>query len=64
MVTMFHIIQKEMEWRKSQGLPEGFETLRKTKPLVAVGANGPLGDQRMMADYFRKESAKGCVLAF
>lgn len=51
---MFHIIEKEMEWRRSQDLPEGFETLKKTKPLVAVGANAPLGDQRIMADYFRR----------
>ena len=50
---MFHIIEQEMQWRKENGVPEGFETLRKTKPLVAVGADAPLGDQMRMADYFR-----------
>jgi len=49
---MFHTIEREMAWRKERGLPEGFEMLKQHKPLVAVGANGPLGDQRMMADYF------------
>ena len=51
---MFHVIEKELGWRQSEGLPEGFETLRCFKPIVAVGADGPLDDQRMMADYFRK----------
>ncbi|KAK8156360.1 Inosine/uridine-preferring nucleoside hydrolase domain-containing protein [Phyllosticta citrichinensis] len=51
-VSMFHWIDKEMEWRKERGQPEGFETLRKTKPFVAVGAQEPLADQIVMADYF------------
>lgn len=51
---MFHVIQKEMIWRKSQGIPEGFETLKKFKPVVAVGAEEPLGDPREMAAYIRK----------
>ena len=53
-ISMFHVIEKELGWRQSEGLPEGFETLRCFKPIVAVGADGPLDDQRMMADYFRK----------
>ncbi|KAF2761521.1 nucleoside hydrolase [Pseudovirgaria hyperparasitica] len=51
-VAVFHFIEKEQEWRRSQGLPEGFETLKASKPIVAIGASGPLGDQVMMADYF------------
>jgi hypothetical protein len=51
---MFHVIQKEMEWRRNHGYPEGFEALRKAKPVVAVGVDGPLGDERKMADYFRR----------
>lgn len=51
-VSMFHWIEKEMEWRKERGQPEGFDTLRKTKPFVAVGATEPLADQIVMADYF------------
>ena len=50
---MFSVIEKEMQWRKDQSLPEGFETLRKCKPVVAVGAREPLDGQTMMADYYR-----------
>ena len=50
---MFHVIEKEMLWRRSNGLPEGFEAMKNVKPVVAVGADKPLGDQIMLADYFR-----------
>lgn len=53
-VSMFHVIEKELAWRKDNARPQGFESLRKTKPLVAVGADAPLADQMVMADYFRK----------
>lgn len=52
-VSMFHVIEKEMAWRKEQNLPEGFDTLRQFKPVVAVGSEGPLGGGTMMADYYR-----------
>lgn len=51
---MFHVIEKEMLWRKSKGLPEGFDAMKNSKPIVAVGADKPLGDQIMLADYFRR----------
>lgn len=51
---MLHILEREMEWRKKQGRPEGFDTLRAHKPVIAVGAQQPLDDQKMLADYFRK----------
>lgn len=51
-VSLFYQIEKEVEWRKAQGRPLGFDTLRKHKPLVAVGPEHPLADQLMMADYF------------
>ncbi|KAF2428693.1 nucleoside hydrolase [Tothia fuscella] len=51
-VTLFHQVELEMAWRKSRGRPERFEVLKKIKPMVAVGAPEPLGDQLMMADYF------------
>ena len=50
---MFHVIEKELRWRRDNGRPEGFGTLKRYKPLVAVGAEKPSGDQIMMADYFR-----------
>lgn len=51
---MLHIIEREMQWRKEQGRPEGFDALRAHKPIIAVGAEEPLEDQKMLADYFRK----------
>ncbi|KAL4886439.1 Inosine/uridine-preferring nucleoside hydrolase domain-containing protein [Aspergillus karnatakaensis] len=51
-VSLFHILEREMQWRREQGRPEGFETLRAHPPLVALGADGPLDDQKMLADYF------------
>lgn len=78
-VSLFHWIDKEIEWRRENGLPEGFDTLRAHKPLgmfdffampwcvlawrthemltnciVAVGAEEPLEEQLMLADYFRE----------
>jgi hypothetical protein len=32
-VTLFYQIELEMEWRRRNGRPEGFETLRQTKPI-------------------------------
>lgn len=50
---MFHVIEKELEWRRQRGGLQGFESLDNFKPLVAMGVEGPLHDQVMMADYFR-----------
>lgn len=52
-VALFHVIEKEMEWRKSKGLPVGFEAMQASKPIVAVGPMHPLEDELLMADYFR-----------
>lgn len=43
-----------MEWRRARGQAEGFGTMSSSKPLVAVGADHPLEDEMLMADYFRK----------
>lgn len=54
-VSLFHTIDKEIQWRKSKGRAPGFEALRgSSRPLVAIGAEKPLADQLMMADYFRE----------
>jgi hypothetical protein len=50
---MFHIIEQEMQWRREKGRPEGFGALRAHRPIIAVGAENPLEDQKMLADYFR-----------
>ena len=52
-VSLFHVIEKEIEWRKARGQLEGFGAMLASKPLVAVGATHPLEDEMLMADYFR-----------
>ena len=52
-VALFHVIEKDLEWRRARGQLEGFEAMRSSKPLVAVGADHPLEDEMLMADYFR-----------
>lgn len=47
-------MEKEIAWRKANGKPEGFETLKSFKPIVAVGAEHPLEDDELAADYFRR----------
>jgi hypothetical protein len=53
-VALFHVIEKELEWRRARGQLEGFGAMRSSKPLVAIGADHPLEDELLMADYFRK----------
>ena len=50
---MFHILEREMQWRREHGRPEGFGALHACRPVIAVGAEAPLEDQKMLADYFR-----------
>jgi hypothetical protein len=52
-VALFHVIEKELEWRRARGQLEGFGAMLSSKPLVAVGADHPLEDEILMADYFR-----------
>ncbi|GJC91974.1 inosine-uridine preferring nucleoside hydrolase [Colletotrichum higginsianum] len=51
-VALFHVLEKEIAWRKENGKPEGFEALKTYKPIVAVGAEHPLEDDELAADYF------------
>lgn len=51
-VAIFHILEKELKWREEQGKPLGFEGITKHKPIVAIGADGPLQDRIESADYF------------
>ncbi|KAI8629135.1 Inosine/uridine-preferring nucleoside hydrolase domain-containing protein [Xylariaceae sp. FL1651] len=51
-VGLFKVLDHEMEWRKAQGKPLGFEGLRTFKPIVAVGPEHALEDEILMADNF------------
>ncbi|KAK6379546.1 hypothetical protein LTS17_006464 [Exophiala oligosperma] len=51
-VAIFHVLEKELEWRKEQGMPLGFEGITKHKPIVAIGADAPLQETTESADYF------------
>ncbi|KAI1107606.1 nucleoside hydrolase [Jackrogersella minutella] len=51
-VALFHVLEHEMEWRKSKGKPLGFEALRTYKPIVAVGPEHALEEETLMVDNF------------
>ncbi|KKP02455.1 inosine-uridine preferring nucleoside hydrolase [Trichoderma harzianum] len=50
-LALFHVIEKEIEWRKSTGRPEGFEVMKSHKPIVALGADRPLQDEIATAEH-------------
>ncbi|KAF5012970.1 hypothetical protein FDECE_1017 [Fusarium decemcellulare] len=52
-VALFHVLGKELEWRKSNGKTEGYEAMKASKPIVAVGPDHALCDEELMADYFQ-----------
>jgi len=52
-ISLFYHVEKEIAWRQSVGRSSGFEALRKSKPVVAVGPEHLLADNTLMADFFR-----------
>lgn len=55
-VSMFHVLDKEMAWRRANGKAEGFEVLRTFKPIVAIGPEHALEAEILKEDGFRKSS--------
>lgn len=51
-IALFHVLEKEMAWRKSAGKLTGFGALSSFKPIVAVGAEHALEDEVLAADNF------------
>ncbi|KAF4512641.1 hypothetical protein G6O67_001755 [Ophiocordyceps sinensis] len=54
-VALFHVLEKELAWRKHTGRPEGYGAMKASKPIVAVGPEHSLDDEVLMADYFHGE---------
>ncbi|EAQ92592.1 hypothetical protein CHGG_00827 [Chaetomium globosum CBS 148.51] len=50
-VALFHVLEKEMAWRKATGKPT-YGSLGAYKPIVAVGAQHALEDEELVADNF------------
>lgn len=55
-VAMFHVLEKELAWRRDTGRPEGYGAMKAHKPIVAVGPEHSLEDKVLMADYFRESA--------
>ena len=56
-ISLFHHVGKEITWRQSVGRSSGFEALRKSKPVVAVGPECSLAENALMADFVRMLNA-------
>ncbi|KAM5505410.1 hypothetical protein McanMca71_001256 [Microsporum canis] len=60
-VSVFHVVEKELAWRRERGLAPGFEALRACKPIVACGADRALDSEPVDAGYFHGFDGLGNV---
>ncbi|KAF2969707.1 hypothetical protein GQX73_g3810 [Xylaria multiplex] len=51
-MSLFQVLQKEITWRLSTGRPEGFESLKTFKPIVAIGPEHGLEEELLAEDGF------------
>lgn len=56
-VAVFHVLHLEMEWRRAQGRPLGFENLRTHRPVLAAGPEHALEEELLKADNFRESQS-------
>ncbi|PFH61156.1 hypothetical protein XA68_18106 [Ophiocordyceps unilateralis] len=54
-VALFHVLDREMAWRRESGRAEGYGAMMASRPVVAVGPDHPLDDEELMADHFHGE---------
>jgi inosine-uridine nucleoside N-ribohydrolase len=62
-LALFNVLDLEFEYRQSKGLPLGFEALRNAAepPIIALGAEGPLEAELVIASYYHGKDGLGGV---
>ncbi|KAF4973453.1 hypothetical protein FSARC_278 [Fusarium sarcochroum] len=51
-LALFNVLEDELSWRRRVGKSEGYNVLRNSRPILALGAEHPLEGEVLAADYF------------